>query len=62
MAVSTGEFGDHEARRRPLPHLPKLRWVLIGVLAVVLVLWLVPVFLDYIDNEGGLEGLDRPSC
>jgi membrane-associated protein len=60
MAVSGEESDEHEARSRTLPHFPKLRWVLVGVLAVVLVLWLVPVLLDYIDNEGGLEGLDHP--
>ena len=45
-----------------LPHLrfPRFRWVLLGALVIVLILWIVPALVETISSGEGLEGFARP--
>lgn len=39
---------------------PRFRWILLGVLGLLVILWVVPVLVETISEGGGLEGAKRP--
>lgn len=40
--------------------LPRFRWVLLGALLLLAILWVVPALIETISEGGGLESFKRP--